>query len=415
MNNKKLLFWLLLLGSAVQAQEVSNTGVIFIHPNTVMSVMSGFNNHPAGTLWNDGELLLQGDFNNDGLVSFTPLLPVNGFTRFEGRFKQMITGNEISEFQNVLFNNTSSQPAIELYSEISVAGRVDFTRGIVNSKDFGGLIVFERIATEINTNNNSFIDGPIKKNGDQAFIFPVGNQGNFRHSAIAATNDVLSSFTANYFMNNSDLLYPHSQRDSGIEMINNQEYWVLEKNGGNADAMLTLSWDDSTTTPPDVVITPEESLHIVRWDVAQNLWIDEGGVVNLSDRTITTAVSVSGYGIFTLAKMFTNLPCKELIVYNAISPNGDGSNDYLRIDGLDSCTEGANSVQIFNRWGVKVFETDNYGQNGNVFDGYANARSTIAGNKLLPSGTYFYVLSMSYKGSGNKTQTRKKSGYLYLN
>jgi hypothetical protein len=39
-------------------------------------------------------------------------------------------------------------------------------------------------------------------------------------------------------------------------------------------------------------------------------------------------------------------------VYNAVSPDGDGLNDFLLIEGLDCYS--TNMVQIFDRWGESV-------------------------------------------------------------
>ena len=94
-------------------------------------------------------------------------------------------------------------------------------------------------------------------------------------------------------------------------------------------------------------------------------------------------------------------------VFNAISPNGDGVNDEFHIKGLECYPN--NTVEIYNRWGVKVFETTNYGSNGNVFKGYSDGRTTISRNEKLPTGTYFYILQ--YEDAGKRIQ---KSSYLYI-
>ena len=100
---------------------------------------------------------------------------------------------------------------------------------------------------------------------------------------------------------------------------------------------------------------------------------------------------------------------QEIEVFNAISPDGNGQNDFLRIQGLDGFV--SNSIKIFNRNGVKVYDTRNYGSNGNVFRGISDGRITVRQNEKLPSGTYFYILN--YKdASGNEFN---KQGYLYIN
>lgn len=413
MNNKKLLFFLLLCSYAVSAQIVTNKGLMTVNSDTKLSFRSDFDNQPDGTLWNDGELFVFANLNNDGLVTFTPEL--TGFTRFEGEAKQRITGTEIYEFQNILFNNRTPNAAFELHGHISVAKLADFTDGILNNNDFGGMMIFEKAGTFVNVGDNSFVDGTVKKIGGESFVFPIGNSGNYRNCEISASGSALSSFTANYHLENSNTQYPHNSKTKGIQTINDREFWIVEKTAGNADIMLTLSWDEGTTTPPTIVASPEEDIHIIRWDAAKKTWVDEGGVADISNRTVTTATNVSGYGVFTLGRVATFSPLQKLRIYNAVSPNGDGLNDYFRIEGLNELVNVSTSVQIFNRWGAIVYKTNDYAKNGNVFEGYANTGGT-SGNTLLPSGTYFYILDINSEASEDKSaESLKKSGYLYLN
>ena len=96
-------------------------------------------------------------------------------------------------------------------------------------------------------------------------------------------------------------------------------------------------------------------------------------------------------------------------VYNAVSPNGDGSNDFFRIEGLDCYPD--NRVEIYNRWGVLVFERDGYNNADKSFKGISEGRVTISQSEGLPTGTYYYILK--YKDTVGKGQ--EKAGYLYLN
>ena len=72
--------------------------------------------------------------------------------------------------------------------------------------------------------------------------------------------------------------------------------------------------------------------------------------------------------------------CGEIVVYNGFSPNGDGINETLRVDGLTKFPN--HKLSVFNRWGIKVFETRDY---QNDWDG------TWKGEPL-PDGTYFFVI-----------------------
>lgn len=99
----------------------------------------------------------------------------------------------------------------------------------------------------------------------------------------------------------------------------------------------------------------------------------------------------------------------EIEVFNVITPNGDGVHDVLTIDGLENYPD--NTIRIYNRWGVLVYSTNAYNTEGNVFDGSSTGRVTIAEERDLPVGTYFYILD--YKNAVGESKTL--SGYLYLN
>ncbi len=96
-------------------------------------------------------------------------------------------------------------------------------------------------------------------------------------------------------------------------------------------------------------------------------------------------------------------------VFNAVSPNNDGNNDVFYIRGLECYPD--NSVEIFNRWGVMVFERDQYNNTDRAFKGVSEGRVTVNQSEELPDGTYYYVFK--YKDfAGNAHQ---KAGYLYIN
>jgi gliding motility-associated-like protein len=79
-----------------------------------------------------------------------------------------------------------------------------------------------------------------------------------------------------------------------------------------------------------------------------------------------------------------------VIVFNGISPDGDGLNDFMEIKYVD-VVEGAskNKVSIYNRWGDLVFEVDDYDNTSRVFTGVSSQ------GKELPAGTYFYKIDFS--------------------
>lgn len=80
----------------------------------------------------------------------------------------------------------------------------------------------------------------------------------------------------------------------------------------------------------------------------------------------------------------------EIKIYNGLTPDGDGYNDFMDIKYVD-VVEGAsqNKVTILNRWGDVVWNTNDYNNTDKVFIGETND------GKELPSGTYFYKVELS--------------------
>lgn len=78
-------------------------------------------------------------------------------------------------------------------------------------------------------------------------------------------------------------------------------------------------------------------------------------------------------------------PC-QITVYNGFTPDGDGINDTWIIENIENFPN--NTVAIFNRWGNKVWNTSNYDNAQNKWDGKNNQGAE------LTSGTYFYVIEI---------------------
>jgi gliding motility-associated-like protein len=88
-------------------------------------------------------------------------------------------------------------------------------------------------------------------------------------------------------------------------------------------------------------------------------------------------VTVEGCSPFSDSVTVTIINC-DINLPNIITPNGDGFNDKLIINNLEYYPN--SSIVVFNRWGKRVFESNNY-QNDWDADGYAD-------------GVYYYVLKL---------------------
>lgn len=86
--------------------------------------------------------------------------------------------------------------------------------------------------------------------------------------------------------------------------------------------------------------------------------------------------------------------CPPVIVHNVITPNGDGVNDVWVIEGIENYP--ANEVQLFDKWGDKVFDAHDYNNN---WGGISNRGAA------LPDGTYFYVIRLNEVNRNGDTNT----------
>src|SRR5690606_36930038 len=77
-------------------------------------------------------------------------------------------------------------------------------------------------------------------------------------------------------------------------------------------------------------------------------------------------------------------------VHKAVSPNGDGINEYLIIEGIKEYPD--NRVSIFNRNGTVGWEASGY----NI--GTVAFRGVVTGGHYVPAGTYFYVAEIKVNG-----------------
>ena len=93
--------------------------------------------------------------------------------------------------------------------------------------------------------------------------------------------------------------------------------------------------------------------------------------------------------------VYIQVLCEEVVIYTGFSPNGDGVNDYFRIEGLERFQ--TRRLSIFNRWGTLVYFNDHY---DNSWTGQWQGKD-------LPDGTYFYLLELD--------GGRMLSGYLHIN
>ena len=144
--------------------------------------------------------------------------------------------------------------------------------------------------------------------------------------------------------------------------------------------------DDATTIIP------------VGWSKNSQQWINLVGNIpigSLNEGFITTTSFIpDDYEIITLGVSKAPYEPLSLEVVNLdnffVSVNGDGVNDSFYVAELEDYD--SNFVQIYDRYGLKVFEMANY---RDEFNGFSNLNNIPFGaEKGLPIGVYFYTIDL---------------------
>ncbi|MFM7730535.1 MAG: gliding motility-associated C-terminal domain-containing protein, partial [Flavobacteriales bacterium] len=122
------------------------------------------------------------------------------------------------------------------------------------------------------------------------------------------------------------------------------------------------------------------------WWIVDGLPTAEGGVVqtvlnSLGWSEVCMVLKSEEGCIDTTCKDF-EVVTASIDIPNIFTPNGDGLNEVFEIKYLDFFPE--NQIEIYDRWGVKVFEDDNYRNNWSAQD--------------MPDGVYYYILHVKYLG-----------------
>lgn len=239
---KNIVSSLLLFGSLNSISQTTNIGQFTVDPNTIVSIHDNFDNKAGATFVNDGEVMFFKSCNNDATFSFTNTN--QGLIDFLGNSVHQLTGTIPFEFYDMVVNNSSGLPnAIELSGQIEITNSINFLTGIIKNDGLGGEITYKQNAISITPSDISHIDGNVVKVGSINFDYPVGDSGYYRHALISSSSLPSDQFSAHYFYSNPNVIGPLSNHDPSITLIDNQEYWRIERPVGNNQVLLSLSYD----------------------------------------------------------------------------------------------------------------------------------------------------------------------------
>ncbi|KQB43640.1 Von Willebrand factor, type A [Flavobacterium daejeonense] len=196
-------------------------------------------------------------------------------------------------------------------------------------------------------------------------------------------------------------------------------YTIAVTNTGNVSIYNVVVKDPLTgldTTNEPFVLNPGESKEFTQSHTITLADLQEDSITNIATANgVTlgnTPVEAEDSVIVEKAGV---LGCGTILVHNAFTPNNDNINEVFKIDNIDdTLCYPENSVEIYNRWGILVYETKGYNNEDKAFKGFSEGRVTVDKSAGLPDGTYFYILNYTSVGLQGEITAKKQQGYLYL-
>ncbi|MGB5663372.1 gliding motility-associated C-terminal domain-containing protein [Eudoraea sp.] len=374
-NSRKRILYFLFLGALpllnLTAQTaLYNSGNIRIHQEGQL----GFHTNLINNASFDENLGLAGFYGNS-LISVS------------GAFAPVFFDTEIA-----------NDSGVQLNTSLNVINNTNFVVGDFSTPRNSVDVYFNfiRDAFYVGAGDGSKIDGYATITEQQSFTFPVGDSQQLRPLILNSESPNAFARCAYFFEDpNNPSTFPGFDTDlkpRSIDAISTREFWRLE---GNVPSTITLSWNARSDIA--TLATEINAVTLIGWNKQASRWLPLGNAAiggDLTNGFVSSETFVpDDFEVITFGSLAEPEDILTLDNY-FVSPNGDGINDVLVIEEMELSPN--NSIQIFDRYGLKVFEMINY---TNEFGGISNIDNLVINREQgLPEGVYFYVVSLDDLG-----------------
>lgn len=325
-------------------------------------------------LGGDRPLKVQGNFIVD---ASSGNVDINNLTFVGGTFNPHTTqlGSNRIKINN-LFMENGAETRLDQPVEINNSLVFDNGSNKINTTA-ANLLILNNGATVTRdpANNRGFVNGPLKKIGNEAFTFPVGkyefNFGgdNYGPISISAPANNTDEFTAEYFHHSAkDDGYDTAFYSPGFGGIQGKEYWNLVRNNGSSDVSVTLSYDSARS---GVAYLPD-AMQVAGWNGSLwRSWGNGGYNGNVASGNVSSSTALTGYGPLTLSfKPFR----KPIITIGEVDTIPCGNN-FIKVPfSLDTAMIAGNTFKVELSDSLGVFST--------AFNPVLGTKSTITADTI---------------------------------
>ncbi|MCY7292668.1 MAG: hypothetical protein LH615_10875, partial [Ferruginibacter sp.] len=309
-------------GNVNISDDAANTGSVYFRRNTINGNTTLTNNSPATLFesfqgsnnYNGNVTLVRNggtisfSFNNPSIINQN--LTLNSSTGITFTDTVKFAGNlngaiEQLGIQPIIFPKMqmlkTGGSVVSLNDSVSIATRLNFNTGNIVSSNLNQLKFLDN-ATHLGAIANSHVIGPVTKEGDDAFTFPVGAPLSYNPLGISAPVGTTTRFSAEYKNQNpgSDGFNTSLKAGTfGAAAISKAGYWDVKRLVGTTNVTLTLGFG---TNPYEQYPPSLASLKVARWNGAQ--WDDHGNTAPTgtpASGSINNSVPITSFSPSTLA------------------------------------------------------------------------------------------------------------------
>jgi len=221
---------------------------------------------------------------------------IGGKVILDGSANQSLTSltSQTITMKKLQLNKSSN--SFTLACPLSIADSLQLSLGRINT-DTTNLLTIAHGGKLTGGSDSTYINGPIKKTGNSAFVFPIGSSTlahPYHPLEITAPSSSTDAYTANYFPTSQTI---GTAIDTSIDNLNACQYWKLNRNAGTSKVKVKLAWNyDSCET-----VSPT-NFRVTGWN--DSLWEDLGNSATSGDSiqgTVQSNDSVNTITNFTLA------------------------------------------------------------------------------------------------------------------
>lgn len=249
----------------------------------------------SGTLMVDAgvTLTINGSFTGGGTIENNGAIELVGPSNFPG------SGTTISAMNNLSINRASN---VTLDQSITITGNLTLTNGKLitgpcDAATSNIALTMADNATITGASASRFVDGILKKTGNDAFTFPIGSGAKYAPVTLTAPSVNTDRFAACYAGSNPNSSYSITAKAGSLNNVSKMEFWHINREAGASSANVTLSWDTIARSGP---VRDMTLLRVCRWDGSQWTNLGQTGTTGSNASGTITSGSVTSFSPFTL-------------------------------------------------------------------------------------------------------------------